>query len=236
MFVERRAFDREVTAFKAAYLLIGDRMHFVTLKNISEYGVKFAGCSSVKVGDKVRFGFDPTRLCEGVVRWVEGGSFGIQTSNRDAYKLITQSAYPLRSLRLPVSADASLFLDGRETAVQIMNLSIRGMCIRSHVDLSPNMEVSIFMNGYSFEGATVRWVDRDRAGIRFATPVSGQEICKITESCRIDPRLPGSSAETKTDGGSAAESQVLSMKPRKKGDRHPNPSEPTSTEEKRRAS
>ncbi len=200
---DRRQAQRSIATFKSAYVLNSAGIHFVTLRNISETGICFDACPGVSVGDEITFSYDSEGPKSGTVRWVADGRFGVSASIGQLPGSCP-SRRPLRSVRLPMSLKAELFVEGRREQVAIHNLSLRGTCIDSVPGLRPGQLVSIEIGGRSFELATVRWQAAHRAGICFAKPVAPHEFralverlqrCAPSPAAHVMPWEPGSVSE-----------------------------------------
>ncbi|MDY7097043.1 MAG: PilZ domain-containing protein [Pseudomonadota bacterium] len=180
MMIERRAERRTISVFKAAYIETDTGVHFVTLKNISASGVCFAGYADLRIGQQITCCFDSSGVRNGEVRWVRDGEFGLAMEEADILAIEARNTFPPRSVRLPLEMDAKIYVQGNRFRSQVHNLSIRGACITRVHGMRPGSLVSLEISGHSFEAATVKWADGERAGIRFAQPVSGTQICEIT--------------------------------------------------------
>jgi len=169
--IERRRERRGISTFRSAYVRAGGAFYFVTLRNISDSGICLEGDVDVAVGDTIEYCFDSNGERSGVVKWVEDGRFGVSAASDEVPPDGLGAAYPPRSVRLPITYTASLFVDGCSRTVELHNLSLRGACVAGMESLAPGQLVSLEIAGRSFELATVRWARAGLAGIRFAEPV-----------------------------------------------------------------
>jgi len=169
---ERRAESRKSTFFKAAYIEHDGVLQFVTLKNVSESGVCFAGVSTLKTGDRLTFCFGSDEPREGVVAWTKGSLFGVKVSEGELNDLNRLNTHPARAVRLPIEGEATLYIDGTKGDCLVHNLSLKGACISTATPLRPGQLLSLEVAGQSFELATVKWVREDKIGVRFASPIS----------------------------------------------------------------
>ncbi len=168
--LERRQELRARSMFKSAYVRTEHGLEFVTLRNISESGVCLDAYAGIVEGEEVEFCIDSTGLRRGRVRWIKDGLCGILASDIDEQES-SIAAFPPRAVRLPLSLAVHLYIEGRRTEAILRNISIRGACISSRSELVAGQLVSVGISGYSFELATVRWVDRNLFGLRFAEPI-----------------------------------------------------------------
>ncbi len=168
--LERREEPRARSMFKSAYIRTESGLQFVTLRNISDSGVCLDAWAGVAEGDDVEFCIDSSGLKKGTVRWVKGALCGISSSGLDPWQCGAQ-AFPPRSVRLPLSVPAQIYVNGRAEQVALQNLSIRGACFRSSIALVPGQLVSLRMAEVCFERANIRWVQDGLFGLRFADPV-----------------------------------------------------------------
>lgn len=167
---ERRQEPRAQAVFKSAYVQTSDGLEFVTLRNISDSGLCFDSWPGAAEGDEVEFCIDSNGLRKGTVRWVKGGLCGINSTELSPSQWGSQM-FPSRSVRLPLSVPAQLYLHGRSAAATLHNLSIRGACIRSEAALVRGQLVSLQIANACFERADVRWERHGLFGLRFADPV-----------------------------------------------------------------
>lgn len=168
---ERRAEGRKVTFFKAAYIEHDGKLDFVTLRNVSPKGVCFAGHAEVKIGDRITFCFGNEEPREGTVAWTKGIQFGVKVEGDDLGDLMHLEQYQPRAVRLPVQGEARLYVDGSRHECLVRNLSLKGACISTAAQVRPGQLLSLEVGGQSFELATVKWVQNDKAGVLFAAPI-----------------------------------------------------------------
>lgn len=174
--LDRRLEARAISTFKSAYLRSKAGLHFVTLRNISASGICLDACPDLAEGDLVEYCFDGNAPRTGIVRWVDAGRCGVSADDVATPDADTTRCLPARTVRLPLSCSARLFVDGRPHDVVVHNLSIRGTCIGGFGKLVPGQLVSIAIGNRTFALASVRWTEQDLAGIRFDTPVHPAEF------------------------------------------------------------
>jgi hypothetical protein len=156
--------------FKGAYVRNKDELHFVTLRNISESGLCFDVFPGVEVGAEIEFCFDSVEPKTGVVKWVQDGRFGVNVPEGSLLLPHQTGARP-RTVRVPLSVKARVYIDGQRTEVSVHNLSLRGFCVDHVTGMRVGQLISIELGGHSFALATVRWLRNNRAGICLAEPV-----------------------------------------------------------------
>lgn len=167
---DRRNEPRKISTFKSAYVRTEQGLHFVTLRNISDSGICLDTYPGVAEGQQIEYCIDSAGPRTGIVRWVHDGRFGVSADAAES-PAIDLAAYPARSVRIPLSFSAHLFVGGRQEQVIIHNLSIRGTCISSLPGFEPGQLVSVKIADTVFELASIRWVAQGRAGVRFAAPI-----------------------------------------------------------------
>jgi len=167
---DRRQQPRVRSMFVSAYIRTGNGLQFVTLRNISEAGLCFDAYPGVTEGDEIEFCVDAGGLHCGTVRWVKDGRCGVSS---DRHGLTDRSAlpFPPRSVRLPLTAPADLFVRGQRSQVTLSNLSMRGACVSGDLALAPGQLVSLRIGDCFLEMAAVRWSKPGLSGIRFAAPI-----------------------------------------------------------------
>lgn len=160
-------------------------MHFMILRNLSDSGICLDAYPGAVPGSEIEFCFDSDGPRKGIVRWVENGRCGVSAQLSGVTQACDSGYFRPRSVRLPLSLDANLFVHGWCTRVAIKNLSLSGTCIDGVSGLAIGQLVSIQIGDHSFEQATVRWSEGGRCGMRFAKPLSRSEICQIIGSLQV---------------------------------------------------
>lgn len=178
--LDRRHEPRATSTFKSAYVQTQSGLFYVTLRNVSDSGVCLDAYPGAAEGDEIQYCFDSTGPRTGVVKWVKDGRFGVSTEP-DSFVNGTPQNFPPRSVRLPLSFAASLFINGHQEGVMISNLSIRGACINSPYKLQAGQLVSLKIADRCFELATIRWARQGCAGVRFAEPMHPGEFRNLVE-------------------------------------------------------
>jgi hypothetical protein len=168
---ERRSENRSLAMFKAAYIEHRGRLSLVHLRDISSSGVCFSGDVDVTIGDPITYCIDDATLCRGHVIWVQGGKFGVKAAEDAAIEPRRPAYRRPRSVRLPIDAQAWLFMGQGRVATNLHNLSLRGTCICDPGGIQPGQLLSLEIAGEIFELATVKWTRDGRAGIHFAQPL-----------------------------------------------------------------
>lgn len=199
---DRRKEQRVVSMFKGAYVRNNDGLHFVTLRNISETGLCFDAFPGVEVGAEVEFCFDSAAPKTGVVRWVRDGRFGVSMLS-DGSLLPHEMGPRPRAVRLPLSINARVHIDGRCSHVTVHNLSLRGICVDHVSGMRVGQLLSIEVGGHSFELATIRWHRAGRVGIRLAKPIQLQQfrdLVKRLQDLRSDT-IPNEPEKLKVQQG-----------------------------------
>lgn len=200
--IDRRQGPRAISMFKSAYVRSEGRLHFVTLRNLSESGVCLDAYPGVSEGDEIEYCIDSGGPRAGVVKWVRDGRFGVGAEQTESAHTSLRPL-PQRSVRLPLVFSAHLFLEGRQQEVTIHNLSISGACIDSPSGLEQGQLVSIKIANRVFELATIRWVHVGKAGVRFAEAVNRADFGKLVAQlqqpaerlARAPSHWPGSLAD-----------------------------------------
>lgn len=175
---DRRKEQRAVSMFKGAYVTSNGKLHFVTLRNISETGICFDAFPGVEVGAEVDFCFGSAEPKTGVVKWVQDGCFGVSTLS-DGSLLSYHMDRRTRAVRLPLSITARVYVEGRCSEVAVHNLSLRGICVDQVFGMRVGQLVSIVVGGHSFELATIRWQGAGRVGICLAAPVQFRQFREL---------------------------------------------------------
>lgn len=178
--LDRRHEPRATSTFKSAYVRTQSGLFYVTLRNVSDSGVCLDAYPGAAEGDEIQYCFDSAGPRTGVVKWVKDGRFGV-SAEADSLANGSPQIFPPRSVRLPLSFSAHLFVNGRQEAVTISNLSIRGACISSPYEFRAGQLVSLKIADRCFELATIRWARQGCAGVRFAEPMHPGEFRNLVE-------------------------------------------------------
>lgn len=203
--LDRRHEPRATSTFKSAYVRTQTGLFYVTLRNVSDSGVCLDAYPGAAEGDEIQYCFDSAGPRTGVVKWVKDGRFGV-SAEPDSLVNVTPQIFPPRSVRLPLSFSANLFVCGRQEDAMISNLSIRGACISSPYKFQAGQLVSLKIAGRCFELATIRWARQGCAGVRFAEPMHPGEFRNLVERLQQpqdQSRSPARSAQIPALSGMA---------------------------------
>ena len=168
--LERRQEPRARSIFKSAYVRAKGVLQFVTLRNISDYGVCIDAYPGVSQGDEIEVFIDSAGPKKGSVRWIKDGLCGVVTADNDA-EGTTPQVLPPRPIRLPLSVEVTAHVAGRREQATLHNISIRGACINSASRFEQGQLISLEILDLCFELASVRWVKDQLFGLRFAKPI-----------------------------------------------------------------
>lgn len=177
---ERRQEPRARSMFKSAYVRTSSGLEFVTLRNQSDSGLCLDAFRGVSEGEEIEFCIDDTGPRTGKVRWVKDGLCGIATDVSNAADGATQ-LFPHRSVRLPISVEVVLYVNGRQQPATLHNISIRGACISSPSSFASGQLISLEIGGFCFELASIRWSRHGLFGLRFAEAIHPSRFRRLIE-------------------------------------------------------
>jgi len=187
---ERRAARRHRTVYRPAYIRADDKIHFVTMRDVSPDGARFDGLAGLTVGQEIHYCVGDSEPILALVKWTDGNSFGVANAVEWIDDLNEKSGQDYRSVRLPVMASVDIYFLGYRFEGFVRNLSQRGACIETSIFLQTGELLTLEFGGLSLEGSEVRWVEDTRAGVRFAKALDVKSISQALEKiqCRKNSR------------------------------------------------
>ncbi|MEG3088963.1 PilZ domain-containing protein [Sphingomonas sp. PB4P5] len=144
--------------------------------NLSEFGLMVRIDFATEVGARVAVEMRGMPLAAATVRWVRGTRAGIEfdhPQNLNAvFCLMGDDSFLARAPRYPVALRAVLLIDGRAVAVDIGNISARGVRLAADIALELGQTGQIIVPGreIALSGA-IRWVEKGEYGFHFARPL-----------------------------------------------------------------
>lgn len=185
--MERQTNAKGRKFLRPAYVRIGGSINCVTMRSLSSSGAIFSGISALAVGDLVTYCHDGLNLTDANVRWINGDTFGVENLAADSlvHARITQ-AYPYRTIRIPINSICKIYSRGRELETRLYNLSISGAAINDLGLLSLGDLISLEIGNRVFEAVTVKWLDSNRAGLRFSSRLTVREVHALAQSLQAN--------------------------------------------------
>lgn len=174
---ERRSKVRAVRTFKPVCIEAEGQTLVALMRDISTTGAGFETETGLKVGQELRYrwGDEPFRKAE--VIWVDGGRFGVANHEVLAPKDLFSKRY--RSVRVPITAPTSIFVDGNRIEAEAVNFSQKGVCALVSDQIRNGALATLKIGKRYFEGATAKWGENDRIGFAFSKGMPIGEMSRL---------------------------------------------------------
>lgn len=178
---ERRQANRFKTAFRASCLIANGKAHIAMIKNMSGAGVMVELDQPLRVGQEVRYFWDEKQIIAARVIWSEGRRHGLEN---DELQSVFDRRFAYRSVRVPCSGRAEVWIEGTRFRPQLANLSLGGAQL-SGVYARPGSLLTLRICGVDLESACARW-SRPRegttpalTGVAFAQRLTASQLSAI---------------------------------------------------------
>ena len=144
--------------------------------NISEFGLMVRIDFPADVGLRVAVEMRGMPLAAATVRWVRGTRAGIEFDHpqnlNSVFCLMGDDDFAARAPRFPVALKALLVIDGRAIAVDIGNISARGVRLAADIALEPGQAGQIMLPGRGVcLSGTICWAEKGEYGFNFVRPL-----------------------------------------------------------------
>lgn len=176
-FEERRAFSRAIRTFKPSCIEIDGSPGVALLRDLSPSGAGFESDQNVLVGQTLRYRWGDHDFRDGRVIWTNGSFFGV-ANDEVAQEPITGCGIE-RSVRIPLCAPATIFLDGSRIEAEVLNFSQRGLCALAAHPVRDGALVTVKVGRRYFESATSKWSRSSRMGVSFVKPMALPEMSAL---------------------------------------------------------
>lgn len=178
----RRSEDRAATMFRPILIEIGCFAGFCLVRNLSSNGLKGRIYAAFAPGERTHVYFDGCEPIAGAVIWSHNGEIGVKfdqavevsTILADVARPIRQG-FPGRAPRLSIECAGELEIKGRTLAVDVQDISQRGLKVRSSF-VRPDDEVVVRLPELEPHKALVRWATPGSAGLAFIRPIGFEEL------------------------------------------------------------
>lgn len=156
------------------------------VRNMSDGGMKLSLTMPVTLGDSLRVALTDTTELEGRVVWTSGNECGLQfAENIDSVMVLRETARQCRSTearspRLQAGLLAVARSEQGMSAVEVRDVSLRGMKIAHDGSFSPGLPVKIcFASGIERRGV-IRWANERLAGLMLIDQFAVEELGSIS--------------------------------------------------------
>lgn len=175
---ERRKLWRFPAAFRPACVMVDGRMLLGTIRNMSRKGVMVELDTPLRPGTKVAYFWDETRLVNATVIWCDENRVGLENEKEER---LYDPTYSYRSVRVPCSLEAMVWIKGDSRRVTVLNLSLGGMRIKN-AEVHVGVPLTVRIGGAELYNVAVKWTKKDEAGLRFAERLNRQQLSAILAS------------------------------------------------------
>jgi hypothetical protein len=192
---ERRQTLRHVTVLRVAKLQTPRSEELCLVRNISAGGLMAHIYSELNIGEPVTAEFKSGQAVSGRVLWRRDGLAGIQFSEpvnaarvlADNHDYVPSSQQP-RAPRVGIDVRARLRVGARYHAVTLCNISQGGGRVSPGEPLEAGQKVILTVNGLPPIAGSVRWCDRDHAGIAFDNPIAFEALARWVPTMQAQAR------------------------------------------------
>lgn len=174
---DRRAEHRITTVYRPILIESDEFAGFCLLRNLSPEGMMGQFYTDFAVGTALRVQFHEEFSLPATVVWCRYGKIGLSFAEQiDVTEVLMLLAKPMhkgwinRAPRLQIHASAYVRIDGRDVPVEILDISQRGVKLRSRY-LRPSDEVMLVVDGLEPRKAVVKWSQGEDVGLNFIRPL-----------------------------------------------------------------
>lgn len=178
-FTERRQMARSMRVFRPACLESEGETSVALMRDISRSGAGFEGTKRFLIGQEVRYRWGDNEYRSAKVIWVDGLRFGIANDELCHEADIIPANY--RSVRIPISAPASIFVEGRRVDGELVNFAQKGVCALASSSITQGALATIKIGRRYIENITTKWIEGDRVGFALSKPLPVSEMAAITQ-------------------------------------------------------
>lgn len=181
---ERRSNARTATVFRPVLIETSAFTGFCLIRNLSETGIMGHVYADLVDNVPVTMHFDQFTKVAGTLIWCRDGRVGVgfdRTMGIDIMlaKLAAKeiNGKLIRPPRLPLECKGKLLIGNRTLAVEVQDVSQRGIKIRTSFIL-PGDELYVEISGLEQRKAVVRWTREYVAGLHFVHPLSFEQLAR----------------------------------------------------------
>lgn len=179
---DRRREDRFVSVLRVCCLETDSGLDFAFVRNISANGVQIEADLTEPVGAMVSYSLDDDARIAARIAWKKDGRIGLVNC---AHLGAKERLYPRRAIRLPLSIDCTAWIGGAPTRGKLENISQSGARIIGMPNLPVGKAVSLTIGNITLDSVTVRWVEKEKAGVKFSRPLPLDKLNAIIGQQRI---------------------------------------------------
>lgn len=184
-FAERRATDRYRSVLTAGRIVIDGRDCFCLVRNVSAGGLMIEMATPPGAGDRVLIETAGLPPCGATVIWREGRLVGLEFETRQDVEIICRRGVAdagliVRGPRFRSDRVAEFVADGRNSVVEVVNISIGGAKLRGATGIAVNVLGRLIMGKpMPALAGSVRWTVGEEVGFRFAEPLGREAMAAL---------------------------------------------------------
>jgi hypothetical protein len=170
---DRRAAPRDIAVLRVAKLVTSRGEQLCRIRNISPGGVMAEVPGTYFLGESAGIELKSGGKAAGHIAWVEDGRIGVSFEEPiDPQDILAiDPDHPPRALRIAVSTEASLCLDGSFRRVEVVDVALGGVRVRLDDVIEIGSRIFITIEGLPNLAGGVRWQSGGYAGIAFEKPL-----------------------------------------------------------------
>jgi hypothetical protein len=181
---DRRADPRAATVFRPVLIEAQGQSVFCLVRNLSATGMRAKVYSAFAENTSVVVEFAEGQQVQGNLIWQRDDHIGVRFARPiDVYHVLGSISQKLspgrvnRPLRLSVDCSGELEIGGRTLAMQVQDISQRGLKVRASF-VRPGDEVIVRLPSLDPRKAIVRWTQPSLAGLAVVRPLSFDELAR----------------------------------------------------------
>jgi hypothetical protein len=175
---DQRREGRVQTVYQPCCVRSGAQCNLGLIRNISQGGLMIETDLDVEPGIEIEYFQETVHWRRARVIWRKGRRLGLE--NIDEFEPDSPS-FPHRSLRIPTSLVARLWLAGRGVEVGIGNISHKGVLAFGVPPIACGQLVTLTIAGREFANTSLRWWADGSAGFQFERPISMRALTELIE-------------------------------------------------------
>jgi hypothetical protein len=184
--VDARREGRVQTVYQPCCLRSGTQCNLGLIRNLSPGGLMVETDLDVPAGTEIEYFQETAHWRRARVAWRDGRRMGL--ANIDEVEP-DGPHFPHRSLRIPTSLVARLWVAGQGVEVGIGNISNKGVLAFGVPPIACGNLVTLTIAGQEFANTSLRWWADGSAGFAFERPISMRALTELLE--RASQRASG---------------------------------------------
>lgn len=183
---DRREAARVTTVYRPCCVDNGDRAGSGLIRNWSETGAQIETSLPMQLGDTISYFWDTLFSVECTVIWQHNGKVGVEHKERIE---MPTSEYPPRTVRIPCSQTARIWVGGVGHDCKLANVSLVGAQLFGVVPIPKGWLVTLEIGGNYFTSCSVRWASDGSMGIQFGKKIRVEQLEGILDVAEEDAAI-----------------------------------------------